>query len=41
MYALVSYLKHRPKAESTKYILEKYPRFEVFKSIEEGLIDGK
>ena len=41
MYALVSYLKNRPNAKSTKDILEKYPRFSVFKSIEEGFVDDK
>lgn len=37
MYAITSYMKNRPDAQTTKYILEKYPRFEVFKSIEEGM----
>lgn len=37
MYAITSYMKHRPEAQTTKDILAKYPRFEVFKSIEEGM----
>lgn len=37
MYAITEYMKNRPDAMTTKYIIEKYPRFDVFKSIEEGM----
>lgn len=37
MYAMTSYINNRPDAKTTEHILEKYPRFEVFKSIEEGM----
>ena len=37
MYAVTSYIKNRPEAKSTRDILEKYPRFSVFVSIEEGM----
>jgi hypothetical protein len=37
MYAITSYMKCRPEAETTKAILEKYPRFSVFEAIEEGM----
>ena len=37
MYAVTSYIKNRPEAKSTRDIIEKYPRFSVFVSIEEGM----
>ena len=38
MYALVAYINNRPDDLEVKDILEMYPRLEVFKSIEEGMI---
>lgn len=37
MYAITEYMKCRPDAKTTKDIMNMYPRFEVFKSIEEGM----
>lgn len=37
MYAITTYMKCRPDAKTTKDILEMFPRFSVFKSIEEGM----
>lgn len=37
MYAITTYMKCRPDAKTTKDILEMFPRFSVFESIEEGM----
>lgn len=37
MYAITEYMKCRPDAKTTKDILEMFPRFNVFVSIEEGM----
>jgi hypothetical protein len=37
MYAVKTYMDCRPEAKSTRDLLEMYPRFEVFKSIEESM----
>jgi len=39
MYAIVSYMKNRPDAKTTSDIMNMYPRFNVFKSIEEAMQD--
>ena len=39
MYAIVCYMKNRPEVKVTKDIMEMYPRFGVFRSIEEGMIE--
>ncbi len=37
MYAVTMYMRCRPEAKTTKDILEMFPRFSVFVSIEEGM----
>ena len=41
MYAIVTYIKYRPEAKTTKDILEMFPRFSVFESIEDGMIKNE
>ena len=35
MYAIKTYIDKRPNAETTKYILDKYPMFNIIESLEE------
>ena len=37
MYAITTYMKCRPEAKTTQDILEMYPRFSVFESIEDTM----
>lgn len=37
MYAMITYMKCRPDAKTTEDIMNMFPRFSVFESIEEGM----